>query len=254
MTRSPRVHAQWTLLLIAVQTLTRIPVAPDYGAGSLREATRWFPLVGAAIGLAAAALFTLAEPGLTALLAALLSTAATLLLTGALHEDGLADSADGLFGGRTRADALRIMQDSRIGAFGALGLGLVLAAKVACLATLPRTAPYAAACALVAAHAASRFWLLLPATLLPYARTAGLAASVARPRATDLAIAAACGLPPLLLLGPRAGPALLLSAAVAALFGLWVRHRLGGYTGDTLGATQQLTELAILLAAVWQAT
>ncbi len=243
-----RLHREWALVLVAAQALTRIPVTVAHEPGSLRRATRYMPLVGIGIGLAAAAAFALASAGLPPAAAAVLALATTLLLTGALHEDGLADSADGLFGGRARDDALRIMRDSRVGAFGVLALVAVLAAKLACLAALPNPGA-----ALVAGHAASRFWAVLPPALLPYARPDGMAGGIAGPAPIDLAVAALCGLPPLLLLGPRAVPAFGLSALAALLFGLYVRRRLGGYTGDTLGATQQLTEAAILLAALWRA-
>ena len=141
---------EWTLLLAAVQVLTRIPVTVAHGPDTLRNATRYMPLVGLGIGGAAAAVFAAARTGLPPAPAALLALAATLLLTGALHEDGLADCCDGLGGGRTRADALRIMRDSRIGAFGALGLLATVGTKLACLAALAQPEH-----ALVAAAAAS---------------------------------------------------------------------------------------------------
>ena len=230
---------EWGLLLVAVQALTRLPVTAPHGPHALRQAVRYFPLVGLGVGLVAAVVFWLAGLGLPPAVASVLSLAATVLLTGALHEDGLADCCDGLFGGRTRDDALRIMRDSRLGAFGVLGL---------LLAATPH-----ADWALVAAHAAGRFWAVLPPAALPYARPDGMAAGVAGPDGMTLAIAAALGLVPLLLLGPQALPALLVSGGAALLFGLWVRRRLGGYTGDVLGATQVLTELAVLMAAAWRA-
>ncbi len=236
------------LLLLAVQTLTRLPVPAPYPPDGLRRAVRYFPLVGIGMGLLAWGVFALARAGLPPVVASVLSLAATLLLTGALHEDGLADCCDGLLGGRTRDDALRIMRDSRLGTFGVLGLGVVLALKVAVIAVLPAVGP-----ALVAGHAAGRFWATLPAAVLPYARSDGMAAGVAAPGAPTLAVAAAFGVLPLLLLGPRAVPALLLSGVVALALGLYARRRLGGYTGDVLGATQVLTELAVLLVATWRA-
>ena len=238
---------QWTLLLAAVQALTRVPVTVAHGPGTLRDATRFMPLVGLGVGSVAAAVFAAARTGLPAAPCALLAVAATLLLTGALHEDGLADSCDGLLGGRTRADALRIMRDSRIGAFGALGLLVVVGTKLACIASLAHPVP-----ALAAAAAASRFWAVLPPAAMAYAREDGMAGGVAAPGARNLAIAAACGLLPLLLLGPRAVPALLLSGAMAVALGAYARRRLGGYTGDVLGAVQQVTEAAVLLAALWR--
>ena len=247
-TRVPGVTAQWGLLLVAVQALTRLPVRAPYHPEALRRATRYFPLVGLGVGLLAAAAFVVARAGLPPLVAVTLSLAATLLLTGALHEDGLADAADGLFGGRSRDDALRIMRDSRLGTFGVLALVVVLAAKLAATASLGNAAP-----ALIASHAAGRFWAVLPPSLLPYARLDGMAGGVAAPSRADLAIAALFGLTPLLLLpGNHASAALLLSGLVALAVGAWARHRIGGYTGDVLGATVVLTELAVLLAAAWR--
>jgi adenosylcobinamide-GDP ribazoletransferase len=237
------------LLLVAVQALTRLPVRAPFAEGALRRAVRYFPLVGIAVGLVAWAVFALARLGLPPHLASLLSLAATLLLTGALHEDGLADCCDGLLGGRTRQDALRIMKDSRLGAFGVLGLLVVLGTKLELAALAPAAL---APVALVAGHAAGRFFAVLPPLFLPYARPDGMAAGVAAPAWADVAIAACFGLVPLLLLGPRAVPALMLSGAVSMAFGLYVQRRLGGYTGDTLGAMQVLTEVAVLLAAAWQ--
>ena len=239
---------EWASFLAAVQALTRVPVAVPYDADGLRRSVRYMPLAGLLVGVAAALAFTVAAAGLPKLVAAPLSLAATLLLTGGLHEDGLADSVDGLLGGRSRDDALRIMRDSRVGAFGVLGLLVVVGTKLACLATLPGVAA-----PLIAAHAASRFYAVLPPAALPYARPDGMAGALVQPDVTDLAVAGLCGLAPLLLLGSRAMPALLLSAAVAFGFGLYARRRLGGYTGDVLGATQQLTELSVLLAASWRA-
>ena len=236
------------LLLVAVQALTRVPVPAPHGPDLLRQATRYMPLVGLGVGSAAAGVFALAASGLPPAVAALLAVAATLLLTGALHEDGLADCCDGLFGGRTPEARLRIMRDSRIGVFGVLGLAVVLAVKVACVAALP-----GAGVALVVAGGASRFWMVTPGAVLRYARADGMARGVAGPGGVGLAAAAVLGLGPLLLLGPRAVPALVLSAAAALGVGLYARRQVGGYTGDVLGATQQLTEAAVLVAALWHA-
>ncbi len=242
------------LLLTAVQFLTRLPVPGwvGHGKGQLDRAMRYLPLVGIGVGLVGAAVLALAGAGLPRPAAAVLSVAATMLLTGALHEDGLADTLDGLFGGATREDALRIMRDSRLGTFGAAGLAVALGLKAAALSALPAAAP-----ALVAAHAGSRFFVVCVVCVLarlPYARAMGKAAPVAGGvGGTELAVAGCCGVLPMLLLGSRAVPALLLAAGLAWGMARWFRRRLGGYTGDGLGAVQQVTELAILLAALWRA-
>ena len=189
-----------------------------------------------------------ARTGLPPFVAAGLALAAMAALTGALHEDGLADTLDGLGGGWTRDDALRIMKDSRIGAYGAAGLILVLGVKAAALADLP-------ASMLLASGPASRLAPVCVMALLPYARVGDAAARSAPVAAGPggLAIAALLGLAPLALLGWRAVPALLAAAVLTALMAAWFHRRLGGWTGDTLGAVQQAAELAILLAAAWRA-
>ncbi len=238
-------------MLTAVQFLTRLPVPGwvGHGPGQLDRAMRYLPLVGIGVGLVGAAVLGLAGAGLPRPAAALLSVAATLLLTGALHEDGLADTLDGLCGGATRDDALRIMRDSRLGTYGAAGLAVVLGLKVAALSALPAAGP-----ALVAGHAGSRFLVVCVLARLPYARTKGKAAAVAGGvGAVELAVAGCCGVLPMLLLGSRAAPALLLAAGLAWGMARWYDRRLGGYTGDGLGAVQQMTELAILLVALWRA-
>ncbi len=245
------IRTEWRLALTAVQFLTRLPVPGwvGYGPGQLDRAMRYLPLVGIGVGLAGAAVLAMAGAGLPRPAAAVLSVMATLLLTGALHEDGLADTLDGLFGGATRDDALRIMRDSRLGTYGAAGLALALGLKITALSALPEPGA-----ALVAGHAASRFMVLCVLAGLPYARAGGKAGPVAGGvGATELAVAGLCGVLPMLLLGSRALPALLLAAGMAWGMARWFRRRLGGYTGDGLGAVQQVTEITILLAALWRA-
>ena len=238
------------LLLAAMQALTRVPVAAPHGPDVLRRASRYFPLVGVGVGLVGWGVLEAARAGLPGEVAAVLSLAATLALTGALHEDGLADSADGLLGGRTRDDALRIMRDSRLGTYGVLALVLALGAKLGLVAALP--SGLAVGAAFVAGHAVGRFWMMALPLALPYARPDCMAAAVARPGAAEWGVALLVAVPALALLGPRAGGALVLSGGVAVAMGWCARRRLGGYTGDVLGATMVLTELAVLLAAAWR--
>ncbi len=247
-------NQEWRLFLTAVQFLTRIPVpaAVGHSADQLDRAVRYFPLVGACVGLLAAGVYGALWPHLGRPAAAVLSLAATLLATGAFHEDGLADSCDGLFGGWTRDDVLRIMKDSRIGTFGAAGLVVALGLKVALL-----SGDAIGTAAIVAAHAGSRFAAVVLIAVLPYVRASEQGAK-AKPVAgavdgAALLVAGLCGVLPLLTLGAAALPAIGLGGGVTAGLALWFRRRLGGYTGDTLGATQQVTELTILLAAAWHA-
>jgi len=233
--------------------LPRIMTAPAASAAGLTHALRAFPVVGAAIGLAAALVYWLASLfGLSPLPAALVTVGATVWLTGGLHEDGLADCADGFGGGHDRAAKLAIMRDSRIGSYGVLALVLGVGLRVAALADLSVAD---GAAALVAAHAASRAAMPLLMALLEPARPDGLAASLGRPSEAVLAQAVILGvLICALMTGPFPGiVALSFAALVLAGLETLARQQIGGYTGDVLGAAQQVTEIAILLAlsALW---
>jgi adenosylcobinamide-GDP ribazoletransferase len=235
----------------AVAFLTRIPVGPlADGDWQLAESAWAFPLVGAGIGAIAAFVFLVAQlVGLGDWLPALLAIVASLFLTGAIHEDGLADAADGLLGGHDRERKLAIMRDSRHGTFGVLAIVLSLGLRAAALAQLGE-AVYAGL-ALVAAHAASR--ALLPAAMwaLSPARDDGLGAEAGRPRPMAVIAAAAIAIAiGLASLGPLHG-AVALGLAAVAVFGVAAiaRRQIGGYTGDVLGALQQIGEIVILLAA-----
>ncbi len=231
----------------ALGFLTRCPVGA--GGGDLARAARLFPVVGALVGLAGGILYTIALwLGLPHLLAAAAAIGGTLLLTGALHEDGLADLADGFGGGTDAAAKLAIMKDSRIGTFGVLALGLSLLARVAALAAL---GPQVGVGALIAAHALGRAGLPLVMAREPLARDTGLAVAAGRPRESDALVAIGLGaLLALLALGWLGGLLAILIAAVAT-FGLarFARRQIGGYTGDVLGAIEQICELAVLAAA-----
>jgi adenosylcobinamide-GDP ribazoletransferase len=236
---------------IATVFLTRIPAAlPAAPERLLAEAAWAFPLVGAGIGAVAAFVFFAAQLiGLGDWPAALLAVTAGLVLTGALHEDGLADSADGLFGGADRERRLAIMRDSRHGTFAVLALVLSVALRAAALAQLGEVV--FAGLALVAAHAGSRALLPVAMWVLPPAREDGLGAAAGRPRpaavVVGLLIALAIGAAAL---GPLHGiVALGCAAAAAAMVTVVAQRRIGGYTGDILGAVQQIGEIVILLAA-----
>ena len=252
--------------LLALQFLTRIPVTGrladwvGYSSAMLNASSAWFPAVGWVVGVFAALVMALALAALPAgpagaLAAAALATAATVGLTGGFHEDGLADTADGLGGGATRERALAIMKDSRIGSYGTLALVLALLLKVLLLALIAQRGAWPAAAALLAAHALSRLAPLVVMRTLPYAGDAGQAK--AKPLAQAISgrgftIGFPWSIPALALMGQAQGAthlivALLLWAlALAAMLRL-LRRRLAGFTGDTLGATQQVCELAIYL-------
>jgi len=235
---------------VALIFLTRLPVRGEPpGRDGLAASAPLLPVVGALIGAIAGGARVLAyEAGLTSFLAATLALAALALVTGALHEDGLADTADGLGGGRTAERALEIMRDSRLGTFGALALIVVVLARVGALATL--ATPAAVATALVAAAAVSRALMPLAMTLWPHARRDGQGAMAGRPHRAQAGGALLIGLllsglvlPPLDALAACA-----LAGALALALGHLASRRLGGITGDVLGAVQQLGETAFLLA------
>ena len=238
------------LFFAAVGFFTRLPVPmkAEFSEADLNHSTRYFPLVGIMIGVAAALVYTLAAKGLPMELAILASMAATIYLTGAFHEDGLTDAIDGLGGGWQKEQVLTIMQDSRIGSFGAVGLFLILLGKYEALAhTYPALIPIA----MIAGHAVSRFAAVLVIYTQAYVKPKGKA----KPLSTnlskgELALAAAFGLGPLLLLAPKLLITLVPVIIVWCWFSYTLKKRLGGYTGDCLGAMQQLTELAFYLGVV----
>lgn len=235
----------------ALRFFTRLPAPRWVGHSTeqLNHAARWFPAVGWIVGAGGAAVTLAAMQLWPPAVAVLLGMAATLLLTGAFHEDGLADTIDGFGGGWTREQALSIMQDSRIGSYGAIGIGLALLLKFAALvehAVLP--APTFVAL-LIAGHSVSRLASTTLIFALDYAREEGKAKPLAKRLGKgELAFAALCGLAPCLFLPwAQAAVALALVALVTWLAARRFVKRLGGYTGDCLGATQQLAELAFYL-------
>jgi len=258
------------LALVALQFLTRLPLpAPlarrlGWDPEWLNESARHFPLVGLGVGLLGAAVLVSAAALFPMPVAVGLSMAATLWATGAFHEDGLADCVDGLGGSAERERALAIMKDSRIGSYGALALLLVLGLKAAALAALPLGW---AAATLCAGHTLSRAVAVGLIRALPYAgdpaqakvkplarrvSTAGCALAFAWAAAVLAALAVLqARFAPYALPGPRAwGAAALAALAVGWACGRWFRRRLGGVTGDTLGAAQQSSELAVILAVL----
>ena len=228
--------------------------AADESVGPAFSDFAWAaPLAGALIGLAAAiALAVALRLGLPPTLAAVAAVATLALVSGCLHEDGLADFADGLSGGRSRDERLAIMRDSRIGAFGATALTLALVARVAAVAALAGGGAGRAAAALVLAGAAARLGALVPLTALAPARSDGLGASAGRlalpvflgAAATTAAVALVVGLADLGIV--RALFAAALAAAAAAGIAVLAQRRLGGQTGDVAGAAQQAAEIAAL--------
>lgn len=244
--------AWWADVKVALALLTRLPMGPrgDAEAPDIARAGRVMPLAGALIGLVGAAAFWLSGGlGLPPLVSGLVAVAATILFTGAFHEDGLADTADGLGATAERARRLEIMRDSRTGTYGALALILSVGLRAAALAAI--AAPGAVAVALISAHALAR--ALPPAAMAwaPLARSDGLAAGAGRPEPAQAWFALGLGaLIALLLLDFGTAVAAMAAAGLAAgALLLLARARIGGYTGDVLGAIEQVGEVAVLLAA-----
>ena len=240
---------EWRLLKMALVFFTRIPLhVADYREQDLNRSAKYFPLVGIVVGAVAAAVFGLSLLFWPLELTVLASMVATILLTGAFHEDGLADTADGLGGGLDKERALTIMRDSRIGSYGAIALVLGLLVKFEALMYIP--APLLPG-VLLAGHALSRFAALLVIHVQPYVRSEGKAKPLATALSRkELAYAALFGLLPLGLLAPKFWLALLPVAIIWLWFSHKLKVRLGGYTGDCLGAMQQLTEIAFYLGIV----
>lgn len=228
---------------------TRLPVTAPPGA-TLAQAAWTFPVVGAVIGAAGALVYWLADGlGLAPFVAATLAIAATALLTGGLHEDGLADTADGFGGGATAERKLEIMRDSRSGTYGVTALILSFLLRGGAIASL--AGPGLAAAALIAAHAGARAGLPFFMRAVPRARQDGLSASAGTPEASAATIAALLGLLALALtlgVGAAMIAALLVAAGLIILARLSLKQ-IGGQTGDVLGAVEQVSEILILLAA-----
>jgi adenosylcobinamide-GDP ribazoletransferase len=216
---------QLKLFFCALQFLTRLPTPSftDFQTDWITRAARYYSLVGILVG------------------------AIGVLVTGGFHEDGLADTADGLGGGQTPARRLEIMKDSRVGTYGVLALGLVLAIKVAALAALPLAS---AALALIAAHGAGRVAAVVVMVLGRHVSDRDDAKYKPAPdgvRPSELLIAAALGLWPLVLLGWPGLAGAAVGASLAAALALTARRLIGGYTGDVLGGIEQACELGVLL-------
>lgn len=238
----------------ALRFFTRLPAPAWVGHSQdqLDHAARYFPLIGVLVGAIAALVTAAAASMLPVSLAIVLGMAASVLLTGAFHEDGFADVCDGFGGGWDKAQVLAIMKDSRVGSYAVVGVGLLLLAKWNALNEIDAAFDWPAlSLALVAAHAASRLASVSLIFALDYVRED--ATAKAKPLATrmarhELAIAAVCGLAPCLLLPlAEALTALAAMGITTWLLARYFMRRIGGYTGDCLGAAQQLAELAFYL-------
>jgi adenosylcobinamide-GDP ribazoletransferase len=240
---------EWRLWRVALGFFTRVPVhIVDFQEADLNHAARYFPLVGVLVGTISYTVYWIAAQWLPLEIAILAGMAASIWLTGAFHEDGLADAADGLGGGWQKPQVLTIMQDSRLGSYGAVALFLMLMTKFQALVHMPAGILLAT---MLAGHSLSRFAAMLVICTQAYVRAEGKA----KPLATQLGpyeviLAAMFGLAPLVLLPTRLWLALLPVILVWLWFSRKLKIRIGGYTGDCLGAMQQLTELAFYLGVL----
>lgn len=244
------VRRQVQLLVCAVQFLTRVPTPAlkDFQPDWITRSARYFPLVGQGVGVLSAAVFFAAYQVWSPTLAALLAVGAGLIVTGAFHEDGLADTADGLGGGQTAERRLEIMKDSRVGTYGVCALVLVLALKIAALSNL---SAQAGVVTLIAAHGAGRAAALVAMRLTPYAPMGAAGKWKPTPqgvRASEVVIGLLIAAWPLVLLSPSAVMAGLTIGGLGALAAAVAAQRLiGGHTGDVLGAIEQLFEAGFIL-------
>jgi adenosylcobinamide-GDP ribazoletransferase len=241
----------WQQFLMATMFFTRLPLSsllkydPELSAGM----PRFFPSVGWITGVIAAFLLWLCCQFLPWIPAIIVATSLSVLLTGAFHEDGFADMCDAFGGGWSKEQVLLIMKDSRLGTYGTLGLGLMLASKISLLASLPIPAALGA---LVASHVLSRATATSLLLSLSYVRDTDNPATAKTPAFTfstnDFLFTLLTALPALLLLPAKSWLPILLGQLLVRYWAAWYFHkRIGGYTGDCLGGAQQLSELCVLI-------
>jgi adenosylcobinamide-GDP ribazoletransferase len=236
----------------AIAFLTRLPVArlAGFDASDVSRSAGWFPLVGVLLGAAYAFAGSLLRPHLPLMLVAILLVALDAIVTGALHFDGLADTADGFGGGKDREDVLRIMRDHSIGSYGGVALILLIAIKASSYSILLARSDWFRISLCV--PALGRWSMLLLTGTLDYARESHSVATGMKKAALGWGTLTTAALL-VLIRSPQACAAAAIVAIVTAVFGLYCRRRIGGITGDTLGANLQLSESAALLALLWAA-
>lgn len=237
-------------LVAAVAFMTRLPIGwvVDSDAADVSRSAAWFPLVGLLLGLIYASAAWLLRPHLPLGVVAVLLVALDVAATGALHYDGLADTADGFGGGKTREDLLRIMRDHAVGSYGASALACLVAFKGVAYAALLQQSDWMPAFLL--APALGRWSILLLTATLPYARTSSSVVEGMGKRSLlwgTVILLVALGI----LRWSQGWGAAAAVLLVTAVYGLYCKRRIGGITGDTLGANVQLSEAAALIAFLW---
>ena len=257
MSENFHLRRSWCEFLSAVQFLTRVPApSQPYEADLLARSVKFFPVVGAIVGAAGAVLRQLVAPHLPPTAAAFLVVLYLVCMTGGLHEDGLADVADGFGGGTSREQILTILRDSRIGSYGGIALVLSLIGRILLIASLPQkhASSYLVTAAMLCRWTPlSLSYFLSPAraeaTALPNgqgARIARLTSAGALIAGTVFSIALA-----FFLLKKQAIAPLLTTVAISWLTASYYKRRIGGMTGDCFGATIQLTEITVYLCGAW---
>lgn len=235
--------------LIALQFLTRIPVTlrGEVTLAQIARSTLYFPLVGLAVGAALGGVHWALSRFVPSIVVSVLVLILLILLTGGLHLDGFADTLDGLYGGQTGEEILRIMRDSHIGAIGVVGLICVLTLKFALIHSLPRGLVWHS---LILMAVLGRWAMVLAAAAYPYARAEGIGRPfVGRIHRREWAGASLIALLISIGLLQVKGLALLLIALfVGFACAAAISHRVGGMTGDTLGSVEELAEVSVLLA------
>lgn len=241
------------IFLTAVMFYTRIPVSKKvgYSPEALNRATRYLPLIGTMVGGVGALAFMAANSFLSSYPALLAALTAMVLMTGAFHEDALSDFCDGFGGGYTKEKILEIMKDSRIGTYGAISIALLILSKLFLLAEFPTTQ---IPLMLIAAHTLSRLMPVLMIHTSTYVRDEATGKSKPVGESSSIAtllIAIVLGLAPLALLQPWTALATIIGLLLVFLyFRHYVHKKIGGYTGDVLGALQQLSEVAFYLICI----
>ena len=227
---------------MALVVLTRLPVGHISQPVPELAAIRWaFPLAGLFVGVITASFYVgLHMMGMPGMLSAILALCAGLLTTGGLHEDGLADCADGFGGGHTAERKLEIMKDSRLGSYGALTLILIMAARVSALSDLSATMQ--TFCLVVSFAMISRLVMVIYLNRLPSARPDGLGNEASGWRPQDVLSAIIFCLPALIYSGSLAVFSLVALTGIALLFAWLTKRQIGGQTGDVCGAAQMLSE------------
>jgi cobalamin 5'-phosphate synthase/cobalamin synthase len=234
-------------LLAAISFLTAIPAGRSaFDAKDIARSTRWFPLIGAMLGAVYVGVLRLFAPWFPASIVAILIVLAEALITGGLHMDGLADTADGLGGGRTPEDALRIMRDHAVGSYGAIALIMVILIKAAAISIL------------IERHEAERYLFVAPTLgrwatvflgcMLPYARPGSAVSN--QIGKIELAIATIMTACVSAAAGWRGAACAAIGLSASSVCGLFYKRKIGGVTGDTLGAAVEITEALTLLGGV----